>query len=473
MSQNNNLESLSLHLDSANEFDVGTSEEERAIENEETSSQTTPFHWTCPRCHKWNGPTMEECIRCKAPKPIPSILTPRPNNEEAIMESTTRPIEAWKEYFKTNWFATYNFNVDSEDYIAQQEIIEQVVTWLNDYEGRKNIKRYAVGFEIGKDTKHFHAHVVVSFNRSFRPTALNTLTVGDLSEQHVHPNLNFLAKAENVARAVKYCCKKDTKRFHEEGKDYFIYDRTGQFQAYAKGEFRKQSEKKTNRDIFFENIDDIQAGKLENIDQYFLFNNMRKCIEYRDYLDNAAAKFETLDHCRLIIIYGQPGTGKSSIAVDFAEALNMTYYIKAPNKWWHAYDNQEIVIADEIRTDLTETLEAEFKIWGDRHSFQIDIKNKNRLICPKWFIITTNYTPHQLFNKGYQTPLSSYYQAIWRRAGYGKRINEMDTIGMYMPKSVWKDFPPERRAPFEKLLQDFVDNNSIAHKHPQNELLTA
>lgn len=474
MQNNNELMSLSLHVDSANEMpEPGTSEEELEMVREETAMIPIGF-WTCPKCKKANHPNMRNCRRCKTPKPRPQPIPEENIISEAEIEGATKPAEAWKDLFKTNWYVTWNFNSFAKDAIDEEQITNQVVTFLNDYDGSKKIKAYAVGFEHGEEEGRFHAHAVISFKRSERPTAIANITVGAINQYTVHGNLSFLPKPKNIYKAVRYTCKANTKKYHEEGKDYFIYDDSGKFQAYARGVFNeKKNEKQTMKDYFIENLDDIQAGNLKDLDPWFVASQLNKLINYKEWLDNQDDKDIQLDHCRLIIIYGQPGTGKSSIAKDFAHELHLRCYVKSADKWWHNYKGEEVIIADEIRTDLTQELEAQFKIWGDRSPFQIDIKNRNKVICPKWFIITTNYTPHQLFNAGYDQPLSNYYLAMWRRAGYGHRLNEMDTIGQYYPKAAWSKLPEEQQRPFADYLRNFVEKNSVAWPNPQNDKLTA
>ena len=89
--------------------------------------------------------------------------------------------------------------------------------------------------------------------------------------------------------------------------------------------------------------------------------------------------------------HGASGTGKSRKAFqDHPLAFR-----KAQNKWWDGYDNQDVVIIDDLDTA---TLGHYLKIWGDRYPCTGEIKCGTVQLVHKKLIITSNYSISELFS---------------------------------------------------------------------------
>lgn len=92
-------------------------------------------------------------------------------------------------------------------------------------------------------------------------------------------------------------------------------------------------------------------------------------------------------------IYGAPGTGKSFYArTTYPEA-----YIKAQNKWWDGYVNHGAVLLEDL-DKLGSCLSHYLKIWLDSYPFHGEIKGGSVNTCYTVFVITSNYTPSELFD---------------------------------------------------------------------------
>lgn len=90
--------------------------------------------------------------------------------------------------------------------------------------------------------------------------------------------------------------------------------------------------------------------------------------------------------------YGEAGTGKTKKAWDDNPGL----YVKAINKWWDGYDNEEVVLLDDWDKNH-KVLVNYLKIWADRYPFRAELKGSSILIRPKKIIVTSNYSPEQCF----------------------------------------------------------------------------
>lgn len=93
---------------------------------------------------------------------------------------------------------------------------------------------------------------------------------------------------------------------------------------------------------------------------------------------------------RGIWVHGPPGTGKTYDARQkYPDA-----YIKAQNKWFDGYTGQQVIILDDLDSEV---LGHYIKIWTDEYPFSGETKFGHVQLIHHIFYITSNYSPEDLF----------------------------------------------------------------------------
>lgn len=139
-----------------------------------------------------------------------------------------------------------------------------------------------------------------------------------------------------------------------------------------------------------------------------------------------------------IWMYGEAGVGKSFTS----RKENPGAFMKMMNKWWDNYNNEDVVILEDMDPSYAQSMQYFLKIWTDAYAFPVEIKNHSVMIRPKKFIITSQYTPEEIWQD------KKIIEAIRRRCVFRNviRIEENDT------SEVMKK--PKRKLSSQKILSE-------------------
>jgi hypothetical protein len=152
---------------------------------------------------------------------------------------------------------------------------------------------------------------------------------------------------------------------------------------------KKKGEK--GKECYEEALKHARVGEFDKIDAA-LWTRYDK-MYMREYKRHRP-KPVTLDSLENEWLYGTTGTGKSRMVREkYPDA-----YIKSANtKWWDHYVDQEVVIIEDF--DKFHVKHGyDLKIWGDHYPFPAETKGSTMMIRPKKIIITSNYTPEEIWD---------------------------------------------------------------------------
>ena len=271
-----------------------------------------------------------------------------------------------------NWCFTCN-NYSAEAYKLFTSYNEQLV----------GISRMIIAKEVGKSgTPHLQACVNFKTQKSMNQVI------------KLFPGCHISRVYSTLYQAWQYCTKDDKSPFVYGTPPVAPKDRSTKHNQSKGGEATKAKWEKV--------WSDAQKGDLESIPPDIRVNNYRTIkqisSDYRKKADDLPAV------CG-VWYWGPAGTGKTTKA----RSENPGCYIKSRNKWWDGYQNEDVVVLDDLDPDSAKFLAGFLKDWGDRYAFNCCVKGATMTIRPKKFIVTSQYSPQQLFS---DVPT---FQAINRR----------------------------------------------------------
>jgi len=246
------------------------------------------------------------------------------------------------------WCFTLN-NHGEEDY----KLIESMK--------EKDLFKYIVfGRETGEEgTPHLQGYVYLKLKKALAGV------------RKMLPRAHWEPQRGNFTQAIEYC-KKDGD-FFEDGEPPVDQKEKG----------------KRGREYWEEQKSLAKRGKLDDVDpQLFVTHYGALRAIQKDF----APMPDPLDDTCGYWYYGETGMGKSHAA----RAECPEHYLKMCNKWWDGYQGEDDVIIEDF-DKAHSVLGHHLKIWADKYPFPAEIKGGKINIRPKKIIITSNYSPQEIW----------------------------------------------------------------------------
>jgi len=225
-----------------------------------------------------------------------------------------------------------------------------------------DVKYSAYGDEKCPTTGKEHKQAFICFKNQKTFSAVKKL----------FPTAHIEAMKGRLEHNEKYCSKEGS--YHEFGeKPMTQKDKGEKGKEYWDEQVKLATE---NPDLCDPKLRITHFNNLERIHQ--------KAKRMREY-----DQIDTLDNWWFV---GESGSGKSSTA----RKENPGAYIKQCNKWWNGYDYQEVIIIDDVDIKQ-EFMDHYLNQWADHYPFPAENKGGEMMIRPKRIIITSRYTPDQIW----------------------------------------------------------------------------
>ena len=318
------------------------------------------------------------------------------NNEAANSNSnsnTNKRKRKWDQpwYRNTTWCYTWQLGADDKpwdhpDIVAIEKALQKVPS-----------KYHIYGREVAPTTNQKHLQGLIIFpERYYFKLAVKQLTVNDKKPHLCAQGFSESHKRipSTVQDAIEYCKKEGN--YWQQGQPPNIWLSSGD-QKYD------------------EALCLAEAGDIKTIRAKY----PRLYTTYRNFYINEAnknSKYYNLEgdiKAHFLWLYGPSGVGKSYLARKLANDSHRPYYVKALNKWWDNYENEEIVIIEEINPDYCAKNSAEIKTWFDVYPFPCEFKGGSfKQIRPQYMIITSNYSMEQCFQYTDLEPIRRRFTVI-------------------------------------------------------------
>lgn len=265
--------------------------------------------------------------------------------------------------------------------------------------------------KLGKDIGHYcictekhrnggkHLHCTLRLNETLRIRRCDYFDVTRDGRSY-HPNIE---SCKDYSKCVKYVKKSGD--FIEGGtmdeKDY----------SNRPADMKKKADRALkNRALLCNNISElVLQGDVRLADAY----NLKRCQNIVN-LDRNSIKVTSFIPRIALWIHGSAGIGKSRW---IRKTFGTQAWPKSQNKWWDGYNQQPVVYIDDFDKNGT-VLSHYFKIWTDIYSFNGEIKGDTIIPSYYLFIVTSNYTPKELWineTKPFETKDYQLIEAIERR----------------------------------------------------------
>jgi hypothetical protein len=252
-----------------------------------------------------------------------------------------------------NWLLTLNQK--------EGESLPDAEEWLqNLYTSTK--ATYVVGqLEAGNDTGRLHIQAYGNWSNKIRFGALKRYApTVDLRE----------VKIDNGVR--DYCMKEDTR-------------------VAGPWEFGKRPMMRNSKTDWALVKQAAKSGDFDKVPDSIYVRHYSTL--QRIYKDNC--KVLPSSSLRGIYIYGKSEVGKSTLARDLFPGESV--YNKLHNKWFDGYQNESVIIWDDLGLSHPLFFSDYFKVWTDRHGVRGEVKGGVVPLNHKYFIFTSQYSFEEMF----------------------------------------------------------------------------
>lgn len=166
----------------------------------------------------------------------------------------------------------------------------------------------------------------------------------------------------------------------------------GSFKEFGTIPMSQQTKGKRGADYWEEQLSHAKAGRVEDCDPklQITHQNALQSIAVRYQGAPSSDDWKETPH---LWYYGPTGSGKTRKAL----LENPGAYMKNCDQWWQGYQGQACVIIDDIDKYHVK-LGYYLKRWADHSPFVAEIKNSSLLIRPPKIIVTSNYSPEEIWD---------------------------------------------------------------------------
>lgn len=164
----------------------------------------------------------------------------------------------------------------------------------------------------------------------------------------------------------------------------------------------------------------VQSAESKIGEMDLLLDHSSLVCRYPLFVDRVQRAFhppEALNKLDNYWYYGPPGTGKTVGA-----KLLGSHFVKAPNKWFDGYTDQDVLIVEDIAPENARFLGWFLKMWADYSPFTAQVKGSSMFIRPKIVVVTSNYSIDEM---GWDKVTT---QAIRRRFEHEKKFEVIRRI---------------------------------------------
>ncbi len=162
-----------------------------------------------------------------------------------------------------------------------------------------------------------------------------------------------------------------------------------------------------------------KSGQWEEIERLFPRTYLRN---YPNLVRVHMAEYRPLDIVRTCYwLVGEPGCGKTRFARNFHEST----YFKPANKWFDHYNDQKVIILDDVDHGNAHKIGGSLKRIADRYPVQGEFKGGSFYLKHDVCFVTSNYTIDTLYE-------GAMCKAIQRRFKEIRVYKHVDILGEFV-----------------------------------------